>query len=136
MYLDIERVRFADRLKVRFDIEPGCEEAFVPAFLLQPLIENAIKHAVAPSEQPVTLIVGAERRDGQLTIRVENSASTDPPAGEPRGFGIGIANVRNRLEALFGPGASFEAAPTAARGWVNLIRLPWMERPADARPDR
>jgi hypothetical protein len=136
MYLDIERVRFADRLKVRFEVERGCEEAFVPAFLLQPLIENAIKHAVAPSEAPVTLTVGAEREDGQLVIRVENSASTDPPAAKPRGFGIGIANVRNRLDALFGAKASFEAAPTAAKGWVNRIALPWMERPADARPDR
>ena len=136
MYLDIERVRFADRLKVRFDIEPGCEEAFVPAFLLQPLIENGIKHAVAPSEQPVVLTVSAERGDGQLVIRIENSASSDPPEKPARGFGIGIANVRNRLEALFGPNANFEAAPTAAKGWVNLIRLPWMERPDDARPDR
>ena len=136
MYLDIERVRFADRLKVRFDIEPGCDEAFVPAFLLQPLIENAIKHAVAPSEKPVTLVVGAERKDDKLVLRVENSASTDPPAERCSGFGIGLANVRKRLEAMFGPSASFEAAPTAAKGWVNLIELPWMERPNDARTDR
>ena len=136
MYLDIERVRFADRLKVRFDIEPGCEEAFVPAFLLQPLIENAIKHAVAPSEQPVSLIVGAERKEDKLVLRVENSASTDPPATRCSGFGIGLANVRKRLEAMFGASARFEAAPTAAKGWVNLIELPWMERPSDARTDR
>jgi hypothetical protein len=135
MYLDIERVRFADRLRVRFEIDSECEHALVPAFLLQPLIENAIKHAVAPSEQPVTLIVAAERRDGQLLIRIENSASTDPPAGEVQGFGIGLANVRKRLGALFADGAGLEASRTGAEGWINLVRLPWMEGPADARPD-
>ncbi len=136
MYLDIERVRFADRLKVRFEIGPGCEDAYVPAFLLQPLVENVVKHAVAPSEKPVTLTVAAERQDGDLVIRIENSASTDPPGGAVPGFGIGMANVRKRLQALFGSKASLEAQPTARRGWVNLVTLPWLERPVDARPDR
>lgn len=127
IYLEIERVRFADRLDVHIDVTAECFGALVPPFLLQPLVENAIKHAVAPSEQEVTLSIFARRQNDELVLRVENSAPTYPARGDVPGFGIGMSNIRKRLDALFGARASIEASPTSAEGWANIVKLPWME---------
>ena len=128
MYLDIEKVRFRDRLRVSYEIEKGCERALVPSFLLQPLVENALKHAVAPSERHVTITVAAEQRDGQLILKVENSASDQPSEREGDGLGIGLGNVRERLCALYGHASSFESGRTADGGWLNVIRLPFADQ--------
>jgi len=127
MYLDIEKVRFGDRLRVDYAIDKGCERALVPSFLLQPLVENAIKHAVAPSENHVTITIGAQEAEGSLILKVENSTS-DQPSEREAGLGIGLGNVRERLCALYGRRSSFEATRTADGGWLNVIRLPFADQ--------
>ena len=132
-YLDIEKVRFAERLQIQVAIAPGCEAALVPPFLLQPLVENAIKHGVAPSEAPVTVTIRAMPAGSHLVVAVENGGSPGGRSPEPDGFGIGLANVRKRLAALYGDDAALECARRPDGGWRNHLRIPWREAPNDAR---
>lgn len=128
MYLDIEQVRFSDRLTINYEADEQCQQAQVPPFLLQPLVENAIKHAVAPSDGPVTLVIGARREVETLVLEVKNSASKGLSGKRCESLGIGMKNVRKRLAALYGNRATVEAGPATDGGWVNVIRLPWTER--------
>jgi LytS/YehU family sensor histidine kinase len=106
LYLDIERVRFPDRLIVVFDVPADVEGAAVPALILQPLVENAIKHAVARSQRPVTITVRARREHGELHLTVEDDGDLTTAAGERTpGCGLGLRNVCDRLKARF-PGTS------------------------------
>lgn len=126
MYLDIERVRFKDRLDVVFEIAPGCEKASVPGLILQPLIENSIKYAVAIAEGKVWIRIAAERRGEDLVLKVENS---NPGARHVEGCGcsIGLNNVCKRLDALYGSGATLIAGYDASGGWSNILTIPWKE---------
>jgi hypothetical protein len=105
LYLEIEKVRFPRRLKAEFDIPEELETARLPALLLQPIVENAIKHAVSPTRDKVTLqITAREAGPGRFTIEVSNSGGR--PAGSRNGngtagTGVGIANVCQRLSARF-----------------------------------
>jgi hypothetical protein len=124
MYLAIEQARFPDRLQVRNDVARECEGAAVPSMILQPLVENAVKHGLAPSDGVVCVALGAARSGEDLEIWVSNAPS---PAGAPApGFGIGLENARQRLKALFGERARLEAGPDTA-GWTCRIFLPWAE---------
>jgi LytS/YehU family sensor histidine kinase len=80
----------------------------------------------------LTLTIRAERDRSDLVIAVENSSPSSPSSERPAGFGIGIANVRKRLAALYGDKAGLECAPRPGGGWLNLVRIPWMERSNDA----
>jgi two-component system, LytTR family, sensor kinase len=97
LYLDIEKVRFPNRLKVAIDIPPHLEAARVPPLILQPLVENAIKHGVARTAKPVTLTVAAREVDEQLVLTVENDGNGGGGAGEEHGTGVGLVNVCERL---------------------------------------
>ncbi len=122
-YLEIEAVRFPARLKTRFDIPEVLEQACVPGLLLQPLVENAVRYAVATTAKPVTVIIAARAEDGRLVLEV----SDDGPAAkkdDKHGFGIGLANVRDRLEARYGEAASLTAGPKQGGGWSSVIRMP------------
>ena len=122
-YLDIETVRFPDRLISRIDLPPALEDAVVPGMILQPLVENAVKYAVAPTRHPVTIRIAAREDFGQLVIEV----SDDGPStrqGAKAGFGIGLANVRDRLEARYGSDGSLTAGPAPGGGWRAVLRLP------------
>jgi sensor histidine kinase YesM len=104
-YLDIEAVRFGERLNVEIDCDAEAGSVLIPSFLVQPLVENAIKHGVAPSREAVTVGIRADLRDRTLIIAVEN----DKPEVENRvsiGTGVGLVNVRQRLAAVFGEAAS------------------------------
>jgi signal transduction histidine kinase len=137
MYLDIERARFAHRLDVKVAVEPNCLNAAVPAFLLQPLVENSIKHAVTPAESVVQITIAAKREDDRILIRVEDSGAKNSGQSEMPGFGIGIENVRMRLEAVYGDRASLSATARKDGAWVNELDLPWIEYESDdSRPDR
>jgi signal transduction histidine kinase len=118
-YLDIEAVRFGNRLNVEIDCscEAGC--ALIPGFLVQPLVENAIKHGVAPSREPVTIRLCASIEAGQLCVTVENCvpSETAPPA---IGAGVGLANVRQRLAAVFGAAASLS---TELKGRCHIATI-------------
>lgn len=105
-YLEIEKVRFGDRLEVRVDADPRARLCLVPPLILQPLIENAVRHGIAPMVDGGTIDVTASVGDGVLTIRCSNPA--DPDRVTRRGEGIGIANVRGRLAAIYDDRAALE----------------------------
>ena len=104
-YLEIESIRFGERLEIDIDCSPDAGAALVPSFLVQPLVENAIKHGVAPSRSPVTINIDASIEAGDLCISVENCVPADPMQTS-FGAGVGLANVRRRLEAVYGCHAS------------------------------
>ncbi|MBI1798016.1 MAG: histidine kinase [Candidatus Eisenbacteria bacterium] len=117
-YLAIERVRFGERLRVECRLEPAVERCLVPPLLLQPLVENAIKHGIAERIEGGTVRIAAARHDGVLTIEVENDA--DPDARSRRGAGVGLANVRRRLDALEGRDTRLDVRRIADQFRVTL----------------
>jgi two-component system sensor histidine kinase AlgZ len=106
-YLDVEQVRFGARLRVEMDVDEACSDCMVPPLVLQPLIENAVKHGIATLVDGGTIKVEGKVIDGLLEISVENGFDPDSPA--PRRHGIGLRNVRSRLETRFGPDAKLTA---------------------------
>jgi sensor histidine kinase YesM len=124
MYLTIEQTRFPDRLEVRCEADEACMSALAPSMILQPLVENAVKHGLAPSEGPVSITLGAARRGETLELWVSNCPAPSAAAATP-GFGIGLKNVSERLKALFGERARLEQGPDSA-GWTSRIILPWL----------
>ncbi|HTM96470.1 MAG TPA: histidine kinase [Croceibacterium sp.] len=125
LYLDIEGVRFPDRLRTRYDLPKNLREARVPGMILQPLVENSVKHAVATTSDPVTITISAREEYGRLVVTVSDDASgvQAGDAGKSAGFGIGLGNVRERIEARFGEQASIVSGPSS-EGYATHIRLP------------
>ena len=125
LYLEIETVRFPERLRTHFEIPEQLETACVPGMILQPLVENSVKHAVAALSRPVTITLAAREEHGRLVVTVSDdgpgASSTSPSAGG--GCGIGLQNVRDRLAARFGTEASVVSGATGA-GYATIIRLP------------
>jgi signal transduction histidine kinase len=121
-YLEIEQVRFGVRLQVRVDAAPGLASHPVPALILQPLVENAVKHAVAPREAGGRIAVTARRAGDALVLAVED----DGPGlgGESSGSGIGLANTRDRLRARYGDGARLSLEAVRGGGLCATIRIP------------
>ena len=122
-YLEIEAVRFPERLRTRFDLPTALEQATVPGLILQPLVENSVRYAVAVTARPVTVTIAARQRHGRLELEVSNDGPARPDDSD-HGFGIGLANVRDRLAARYGEAASLESGPAESGGWRSVIRLP------------
>jgi len=123
-YLEIERIRFEDRLRVRVEIDPAALEARLPNFSLQPLVENAIIHGIASRPEGGKLDIAAARRNGMLEIRLRD----DGPglSGEmPRREGIGVANTRARLSQLYGERHRFEMTNMPEGGLLVTIAVPF-----------
>jgi sensor histidine kinase YesM len=132
LYLDIEKVRFAERLRIEYRIEPECYSALLPSLLLQPLIENAIKFAVARRIEGGQLEIAAQRAGDMLEIRVADDGPGCPqfesgelPQASGNGHGVGLVNTRERLKVLYGERQSFTARNREPRGVEILIRLPF-----------
>lgn len=122
-YLDIEAVRFGSRLNIVIESDTEAGATLIPGFLVQPLVENAIKHGVAPSREPVTVAIRAAIEDGQLCITVKNDKVTDDPRIRAGGTGVGLLNVRRRLQAVYGEAASLTTERTP-EGYVATICIP------------
>ncbi|WP_309623694.1 histidine kinase [Novosphingobium sp.] len=122
-YLEIEAVRFPERLLTRFDVPAELEDIIVPGMILQPLVENAVRYAVTPVSRAVTVAITARDEQGRLVIEVSDDGPGESANGRA-GFGIGLANVRDRLAARYGDAASLTAGPRADGGWHSVIRLP------------
>lgn len=120
-YLTVENARFGERLKLDIHIDPALDRALVPSLILQPLVENAMKYAVAPSLAPVTVSIRATRDEGGLKLAVADNGQGHPGVGP--GSGIGLSATRDRLKAHYGDRASMEAGATAT-GFAAEIRLP------------
>lgn len=125
-YLDIERIRFGDRLRTEFDIAPDTLAVSVPSFLLQPLFENAIKHGVGKSLEPVTISLAARISDEQLQIRVidDGPGLAQEHDIETGAGGIGLINVRQRLESAYDENFEFELGSSETGGVSISICLP------------
>ena len=121
-YLEIEGVRFPERLRTAFDVPTALGGITVPGMILQPLVENAVRYAVSSTSRVVTVTISAREDHGRLVIEVRD----DGPGGSQGkgGLGIGLTNVRDRLAARYGDEANLNAAPLIEGGWSSVIRLP------------
>jgi signal transduction histidine kinase len=127
LYLEIETVRFPERLRVEFDIPGELSGLLVPGMLLQPLVENSVKYAVAAQRKAVMVTIAAREEFSRLVLTVSDDGPGGLSSGR-NGHGIGLANVRDRLAARFGDEASVVSGPSSEGGWRTVIRLP-MVRP-------
>lgn len=127
LYLEIEQVRFDDRLKVEFDVDDKVRTALVPSMILQPLVENAIKYAVASRESGGIIAIHAKRQGDELQLRVvDDGPGIARKDGElPRFSGVGIANTRDRLAQLYGSRHRCEFVDAEPHGLVIDIRIPY-----------
>jgi LytS/YehU family sensor histidine kinase len=125
-YLAIEQVRFSDRLRPRVEIDPAIERAAVPRFILQPLVENALRHGIARRADAGAIEISGRREGGELILTVRDDGPGLGAGGES-GAGVGLSNTRERLEALYGGRASLEVANAEGIGVVATVRLPYHE---------
>lgn len=128
-YVEIQQVRFQDRLAVLIDVTPDTERALVPNLILQPFVENAIKHGLSPRAAAGRVEVHASRSGEQLVISVQDNGVGESEL-VPRREGVGLANARARLQSLYGSNHSLEAG-NAVPGFRILMSIPWHTEPVD-----
>ncbi|ASK88798.1 sensor histidine kinase [Sphingorhabdus sp. SMR4y] len=128
LYLDIEAVRFPERLRTKVNIPDDLLGVLVPGLILQPLVENAIKHSVAHSKRPVTIAISARSDGDNLILTVADDGDPRPVDLQDDGVssGIGLANVRDRLETRFGRQAGLQTVRPAEGGYIAQLTLPLM----------
>ena len=145
LYLDIERMRFEDRLRPAFRIQHEAARGCLPSLLLQPVIENAIKYAVSSQEEGAEIVLTAQRVGNRLRITVADTGPGLANSGANRGdgapradahvsTGVGLANIRNRLSQAYGEDHRFEIRSPAEGGYTVLIELPFEADQTDAGP--
>jgi two-component system, LytTR family, sensor histidine kinase AlgZ len=117
-YLDVEQIRFGARLEVREEIQDGCQECGIPALLLQPLVENAVKHGIAGLVEGGVIRLAVDRTGDSVHLTVENAF--DPDAVSPTRLGVGLAHVRRRLHVRYGDSATLETTAQDALYRVDL----------------
>jgi signal transduction histidine kinase len=126
LYLEIEQVRFDDRLRLDFEIEPAAENALIPSLILQPLVENAIKYAIAPSEEGGTIHLVARVFAQELLLELsdEGPGIDDPDHPRSTEGGVGLTNTRDRLREMYGDDHNFKLENLSPRGLKVCIRIP------------
>src|SRR5688500_13953398 len=128
-YVEIQQIRFHDRLTVTLEVAPDAMHALVPNFILQPLVENAIRHGIGPRAAPGHVDVRAYRENGSLHLRVaDNGVGARARRSEPAGEGIGLGNTKARLEHLYGTDHAFSAHDGTEGGFVVDIVIPFRPR--------
>jgi signal transduction histidine kinase len=126
-YLEIEHTRFGDRLQVRIDAEPQTLDASVPNFILQPLVENALRHGIGPKVGGGTVEVTARRVEDRLLLVVRDDGRGVPPEKlNAFNTGVGLGNTRSRLEHLYGSSHRFEFEAPPAGGLAVMIEVPFV----------
>ncbi len=130
LYLDIEKMRFEERLRTYFTIDPAVENALVPSLLLQPLVENAIKYAVTPKEEGADISVSAQLVGQRVRITVSDTGPGLQPGQQDHSLstGVGMANTRERLAQAYGDDQRFEHYVKAGGGFEVLLELPYQSR--------
>ena len=124
-YLEIEQTRFQDRLVVEMQIEPGLEKMLVPSLILQPLVENAVRHGIEPREEPGRVIVSARRKDGRLELKVtDNGPGLPENSPVPSREGVGLSNSRSRLTHLYGADHQFILQSAPGGGLAVTLLIP------------
>jgi len=129
-YLDIEQVRFGDRLTVTFELEPQTLSAQVPHLILQPVVENAIQHAIAPRSTRGHINIEAKRLNSLLRVAIsDNGPGISSNANLPWKQGVGLTNVRTRLQQIYGPDFRFELMNTNGGGLTAVMEIPFEREP-------
>ena len=131
LYLDIEKMRFEERLRTFFVIDPAAADALVPSLLLQPLVENAIKYAVTPKEEGADISVSAQLVGQRLRIVVSDTGPGLQQVVQPEhslSTGVGMANTRERLMQAYGEDQRFESYGRAGGGFEVLIEIPYQNK--------
>jgi LytS/YehU family sensor histidine kinase len=132
-YLEIEQTRFADRLTVEKSLEAETLDALVPCLLLQPLVENAVRHGIEPREEAGVVSISAQRSNGRLKLCVsDNGAGLGGKQEEPLQEGIGLSNTRSRLRHLYGEDFRVELRPRNTGGLDACVEIPYHTREARA----
>ena len=128
-YLEIEQVRFKDRLKIEMRIDPETREARVPYLLLQPFVENAIRHGISGKAEGGTIQISAEKEDGSLLIYVQDNGTgiVEPEASLKTG--VGLANTRSRLEKMYGDRFQLELSNLPGSGTSVRLIIPFVKDP-------
>ena len=127
-YLDIERIRFRDRLEVSIEVDDDAIDARVPSLILQPIVENAVRHGIEPKSQTGRIELRGTRKDGQLILTVSDNGG-GVPAGGPAREGIGLANTRARLAGLYGEQQHFELVNRPNGGLCVRMVIPFSASP-------
>jgi two-component system, LytTR family, sensor kinase len=141
-YLEIERIRFHDRLTTRLQVEPQTLNCRVPNLILQPIVENAIRHGIAARAAAGHVEVRAERHDGMLRLQVRDNGPglpTEPSPRQKMEGGVGLSNTRARLQQLYGAAYRFELENAPEGGTVVTLEIPFQspdQKPDPARPAR
>ncbi|HVF85935.1 MAG TPA: histidine kinase [Pyrinomonadaceae bacterium] len=133
-YLEIEQTRFAERLKVRMEIHPDTLHACVPNMILQPLVENAVRHGIAPRALGGSIEIHARRDNGMLSMEVRDDGHGLSKKLEKMisgGVGVGLANTRARLEHLYGAMHRFELSTSPGHGLTVSMAIPFRESTAE-----
>ena len=124
LYLEIERMRFHDRLEIEYDVEPATLGALVPDLILQPLVENAIRHGVSPNAGTGRIVVRSRRDGDWLLLEIRDNGAGLPEGARPRD-GIGLATTKARLERLYGDRQELTLGNLPQRGCAARIRIPY-----------
>jgi LytS/YehU family sensor histidine kinase len=141
-YLDIERARFERRLRVTIDVPPGLRHVRLPALVLQPVVENAVKHGVAPRADGGDIRIAAHvepgPNGGRLSLRIEDTGAGASPDMLRRGreSGVGLRNVERRLHGQYGSSATLSIDSTPGTGTVVEMSIPVTPNPRDESADR
>ena len=127
LYLDIEKVRFEERLRLEFDVSAEAEQGLVPSMLLQPLVENSIKHAISRSEDGGTIWISAQVDDKKrlcITVADDGPGSVNHPGS----IGVGLKNIRDRLREIYGDNHKLALAVREPRGFQVKVEIPYETR--------
>jgi two-component system LytT family sensor kinase len=139
LYLDIERMRFEERLRTQFTIEPGASDASLPSLLLQPLVENAIKYAVSPQEEGARISLTAQVIGNRLRVTVDDTGPglqgrplvpqrySQNAVNGTVSTGVGLANIRDRLAQAYGDDHRFDIVTPPEGGFTVIIEIPYEE---------
>ena len=129
-YLDIQKARLAERLQLSVDVPEELFSAQVPSLILQPMVENAVKHGIAKRAQGGAIRITAIRSNGMLTVSVYNDGPKLPADWEKVHSGIGISNVRTRLQGLYGDGFELNFRNQGPGGVEVSVSVPFTATPA------
>ena len=127
LYLDLMQKRYEEKLRVRYEIDSALSDALVPQLILQPLLENSLRHGMKASGEAIDISIDARRENGSLTLKISDTGtgfgSSDP--NSVLGRGVGLLNIRDRLAQLYGGGQTFSIANRAGGGAEIALRLPY-----------
>jgi LytS/YehU family sensor histidine kinase len=133
LYLEIEKMRFEERLRPRFEIDPSVSRARLPSLLLQPLVENAIKYAVTPQEEGADIEISARLNIDRVVITVLDTGpgAEDHWVKAQQSTGVGLANIRDRLAQAYGGDHRFETESNRNGGFRVTIEIPYQLEPSE-----